>query len=466
MKPRRVSLETPARLLHVMFLAQLVVPILLMADLTTAWLIDGSLWWYGFGTTGQTVFGFCTVWVISILSVYLLGRYSNLVSLVRLKGPLIAVYSVIFSVAVIELLLQMLPEDKVKPALWPPAQQALLEPDPKLMPGVYGGSMFTGNRAGVRGPELDNRDGVYKILTVGGSTTESLYLDDSEEWPHLIMERLNTAQEGVKVWVGNAGQSGRNAVDHLELMVRLPIVLDADLLIFLVGLNDLQSSLAFAGETTQEILEINAAEFGRQVLRGGGYPRPDFPVFKRLKLFDRMKASSAGLVNVLTPTWISERVGVGPGRYIEQRRQMRADAPTVPLPDLKLGLEEYNLRILRIVQKCQASNIRCLFLTQPSMWRPDLNINEKRLLWFGWIGREFEPIGYLSERDAEVAMNVYNNELLTICEEERLECFDLAPEVPKGTTSFYDDVHFNEEGAMTVSRLVSDYLLSRPPFAN
>ena len=133
MKPRRVSLETPARLLHVMFLAQLVVPILLMADLTTAWLIDGSLWWYGFGTTGQTVFGFCTVWVISILSVYLLGRYSNLVSLVRLKGPLIAVYSVIFSVAVIELLLQMLPEDKVKPALWPPAQQALLEPNPILL---------------------------------------------------------------------------------------------------------------------------------------------------------------------------------------------------------------------------------------------------------------------------------------------------------------------------------------------
>jgi hypothetical protein len=46
-----------------------------------------------------------------------------------------------------------------------------------------------------------------------------------------------------------------------------------------------------------------------------------------------------------------------------------------------------------------------------------------------------------------------------------LECYDLASVVPKSTASFYDDVHFNEEGARVVAAHLVDYLLSEPPFA-
>lgn len=468
MSDRRISPETANRLFHVAFLAQLVVPLLFVADLTTAWWVNGSLWWYGFGATGQAVFVFCIFWIVTVLALYFLGRYANWFSLAWLKGPLVAVYSVVFALVVLELFLQVLPQGEIKPALWPPVRQALLEPDPKLMPGVHGDSTFTGNSVGIRGPELpelNDRDQVYKIVTVGGSTTESLYLDDSEEWPHLIMKSLNAAQETNPVWVGNAGQSGRNAVDHLELMRTLPILDEADLLIFLLGLNDLQPTLAFEGETTQAVLEDNAAKFGRQVLKGGGYPRPVFPVFKRLDLFERTKTSSAAAMASLGSSLVLGRVGVGPGSYIDLRRQMRASAPTVSLPDLQLGMEEYRLRIEDIVQECESKGIRCLYLTQPSMWRSDLDEDEKKLLWFGWVGREFDPIGYVTARDAGAAMDSYNQELLNICERGGLECLDLAAAVPKDVSSFYDDVHFNEEGARTVSSFLTEYLLSTPPFS-
>ena len=82
-----------------------------------------------------------------------------------------AVYSVVFALVVLELFLQVLPQGEIKPALWPPVRQALLEPDPKLMPGVHGDSTFTGNSVGIREPELpelNDRDQVYKIVTVGG----------------------------------------------------------------------------------------------------------------------------------------------------------------------------------------------------------------------------------------------------------------------------------------------------------
>ena len=108
------------------------------------------------------------------------------------------------------------------------------------MPGISGQAIFTGNDVGLRGPAFPTTGGVFKVITVGGSTTESLFLDDSEEWPHLIMENINAKTQDIPVWVGNGGQSGRNTLDHLALVQVLPVINKADLLIFMVGLNDMQ----------------------------------------------------------------------------------------------------------------------------------------------------------------------------------------------------------------------------------
>ena len=47
----------------------------------------------------------------------------------------------------------------------------------------------------------------YRILTLGGSSTECLVLDQTEAWPQLLQDRLNETNK-YQVWVGNAGQSG------------------------------------------------------------------------------------------------------------------------------------------------------------------------------------------------------------------------------------------------------------------
>src|SRR5438067_380709 len=59
------------------------------------------------------------------------------------------------------------------------------------MPGIHDGTRYTINSRGVRGPELPSRDAAYRILCVGCQTTECLFLDDDETWPHLLMEHLN-----------------------------------------------------------------------------------------------------------------------------------------------------------------------------------------------------------------------------------------------------------------------------------
>ena len=144
---------------------------------------------------------------------------------------------------------------------------------------------------------------------------------------------------------------------------------------------------------------------------------------------------------------------------------MRADGTIIPLPDLKLGLEEYRKRIVSLAQECRANGNRCLFLTQPSIWRDNLDKEYQKFLWFGWVGREFDPKGFLSVSDVAFGMALYNQKLLDICEHENLECVDLAMAVPKDLTSFYDDVHFNEGGAVSVADHITDYLLSTRPFS-
>ena len=110
-----------------------------------------------------------------------------------------------------------------------------------------------------------------------------------------------------------------------------------------------------------------------------------------------------------------------------------------------------------------------ILLTQPVLWKPDLSEDLKRLLWNGGVGdyvsedvNEYYAVEPLAE-----AMDMYNTTLLRICEERQIECVDLASALPKDTTVFYDDFHFNESGAEKVAELVVQYLLqNKPVFKN
>jgi hypothetical protein len=68
---------------------------------------------------------------------------------------------------------------------WLPNLHRIFRPDPNIMPGVQGESNFIVNSQGVRGDEFSPDDD-YRILAIGGSTTECLYLDQTEAWPYLV----------------------------------------------------------------------------------------------------------------------------------------------------------------------------------------------------------------------------------------------------------------------------------------
>jgi hypothetical protein len=106
---------------------------------------------------------------------------------------------------------------------------------------------------------------------------------------------------------------------------------------------------------------------------------------------------------------------------------------------------------------------RLILMTQPTMWYSGLSQEEKDLLW---SGRGPNGQYYYSLEALIQGMSIYNERLLEICRQRQVECIDLASALPKDTTVFYDDVHFNESGAVQVASIVADYILRHAPFTS
>ncbi|HEX9940404.1 MAG TPA: GDSL-type esterase/lipase family protein [Thermoanaerobaculia bacterium] len=374
------------------------------------------------------------------------------------RGAL-ALVSALLALAAGEAILRLLSRDAFY--VWPPHLHQELHPTPDIMPGVSGTSRFEINSLGLRGDELsDARD--VRILALGGSTTECLYLDQTEAWPHLLQERL-----GPRVWVGNAGRSGRNTRHHRlqaeKLLDQLPSL---DAVIVLVGVNDLSIRLSrdtawapvdFASPEEVDPLIQEAFEIRPPQFAAGAF-------YKRTALHQALKK-------------LGRRLRTGgatqdpSGRKYQVWRQHRREAPAMRdrLPDLAPALAEYAENLRAIARSAAQHGVRIVFVTQPVLWRDDLPQDLQRLLWMGGVGRFQEEGGheYYSVSALAAGMDAYNRTLLATCREiPGAVCVDLASLLPRDTTVFYDDVHFNEAGSRRVAGILAQRLRTLYPTLN
>jgi hypothetical protein len=149
-----------------------------------------------------------------------------------------------------------------------------------------------------------------------------------------------------------------------------------------------------------------------------------------------------------------------------RKHRQQASEVRDTLPDLASAIGEYSRNVNTIIDLGEEMSIRFIFMTQPTMWRPNLPRELSDLLWFGGIGHYQHEMGkpYYSVEALAKGIDLYNETLLRICRERGIECIDLASVLPRDTSVFYDDVHFNENGARAIVQILSTYLLERPPF--
>jgi lysophospholipase L1-like esterase len=346
----------------------------------------------------------------------------------RLSSRLrLGIASSLVCLALAELVLQVAvepPESYRKFHRKPPGHHYVFHPDPSVFPGVSGEAHYRTNEDGLRAPPRPARAEVERIVCIGGSTTICTYLDDSEVWSRVLMERLNAGLAEPRYWVGNAGKNGYSTTHHLRLLEDSAFLQEMDIAIFLVGVNDLSLALA-----------------GRKVKLRDGLP----PLWRRTALLDLL-ARSIALIRARERNEVEDDRGLS---YVA-RREARQKAPRVTvLPDLESALRRHEERIRSMVERTRAAGVRPIFLTQPVLWSDSPSERTKRLVWLGYVKDQ----GYLTVPLLRKGMDQFNERLLEICAELGVEVVDLSS-MNAVEAYFYDDCHFTEAGAREVARLI------------
>lgn len=375
----------------------------------------------------------------------------------------------------VEVVLRVVVPPRTTHCVWPPNMSRVFKPRAELYPDLLRETRFTINSRGLRGPELGRDEDELRVLAIGGSTTEGLYHDDAGVWPARVGALLQEAPGSKRVWVGNAGRSGMNSRDHVmhagRLLEELPRV---DAVVLFVGVNDMIAALGkpeaytpFPDETDREGQAKAARRAFFQVPGrledSGDYERSFFAKSQIFQLVKRVRRQRVRDLNSVYK--MQDDNGDNMLRWRENRRQASRILPE--LPDLAPHLATFRANLNRIADVAKARGTPLVMMTQPTLWRADMSPEEEKLLWMGGLGDfQVEPgHEYYSTAALADGMRRFNEVTLDVCRERGIACIDLAGEIPKDATIFYDDCHFGRKGAERVAQAAAAHLAKQPAFS-
>lgn len=315
----------------------------------------------------------------------------------------------------------------------PPGTRYHFEPDFVVLPGVQGAATSSINTWGLRGSEPPPRTSAYRVICLGGSTTEGCYLDDSETWPTQFQQRWKRTDGAV--WVASAAVSDYDSGHHLRWLESSPLVAQVDCVVVLVGANDLVRPL-----------------FGFD----SGWPAP--PGLLQL-----------GTMDLCKQIW-NVRLGHGllvdpEGRLLMQNRRDRAIEPPPGgwQPDKLLA--DYRVRLSKLCEAARRRHVRLVFVTEAVLWDDFLDEKASKILWLARTQPEPRSWEVLQPGRLREAIDRYNLALLEVCRREQVEVVDAALSLSGVEAYFYDDYHPNEQGCAMLGKVLAEYFTSHPTAA-
>ena len=302
------------------------------------------------------------------------------------------------------------------------------------LPGIQGRQELTTDRMGFRTTqdiEYESEAG-FRVFAIGASTTADISLDDRGTWTHLLQNRLAEHVDS-DVEVINTGVSGLRAEHHLATLEHI-LPWHPDLVIFLLGLNDWNHQIA--------------NQFSGTGLRRGLRQFRDKYSFQTT-LLGRTVTVIASLLS--SSKYASGQVIEERGDYYTHQRNSldRADKRTYRPSAVS---QDYSDTLLAISELCKQYEIDCIFVTQPTGYKDGATEVFKEGFWMTPPNKEytldFESMKYIA--------SLYNSHLLQFGEEREHFVCDAAAILPASYDVFYDDCHFNTNGAVMMSNVVAD----------
>jgi lysophospholipase L1-like esterase len=295
------------------------------------------------------------------------------------------------------------------------------------------------NSLGFRGPEPPaDFSGDLTIVTVGGSTTECFDLAEDKTWPYGLGVKLQ--HDFKNLWLNNAGLSGNSTFGHYILVQDYLVKLKPKVVIFLVGIND----LGIRGERDfdQRIHGLNFRSLERFLASAAVHSEL---ATAALNLYRYYFPKSVMMNNQNKPQEVDfkklPRFDVSP----EARAAMIKDHQDH-------YLQPYKARLEKLITICREHNILPVLLTQPVLYGEVVDEASGVDLSHRFVAKDMDGAA------AWQVLELYNGVTREVGRERGVLVIDLAREMPKNSTYFYDLMHYTNAGAARMADIIYTHL--------
>lgn len=295
--------------------------------------------------------------------------------------------------------------------------------------------VHTKNSLGFRGeePRKSFRSDMT-VIAVGGSTTECAYLDDTRTWPYLLEKKLSKRFK--RLWLNNAGLDGHSTSGHIVLMSDYLSHIKPKMILFLVGVNEIETKDFRPGEEfiqdslLTEKYDLSGIEkFFKSTAK---YSEISSVLFN---FYRYGKAVQRGLVHDYgygyDPEYMTEKLEEREkdiARFYKEgseHEEVDDDYSIQNFLKHEKYLNKYEHQLEKLCQISKANGIEPVLITQTSA-----------------------PYRRME------GLKLYNEVTRKVAKREKVFLIDLAVEMPDNAQYYYDDIHYNEEGAEKVSEII------------
>lgn len=270
-----------------------------------------------------------------------------------------------------------------------------------------------------------------RIFAIGGSTTADIPLDDQSTWTHRLQVLLSSTETGLRVI--NTGVAGLRAANHVATMKDVSS-LKPSLVLVLLGANDWNKHI-------KDQFEPRRGKWHPPVLRytimGAAFDSLILSPLRK-KVTGRSWADMTLVVD--SPTALTQDGA---------RQGFQRSTKKVFLP--KEVSASYAADLQRLGALCADSKVRCLFITQPHVYRSGLAPDLEDLLWMTPPYADYT----LDMASMVHIAALYNAFLKDFAAKGGHGLCDVASQMPSERRFFYDDIHFTDDGAQRLAELIS-----------
>lgn len=349
--------------------------------------------------------------------------------------------------------------------IYPPNHTYYFVPDSSILIGIHGEKQFKTNAQGFRGDE-DFTDTTYNVLCVGGSTTECNYLDNKETWYSLLSQSPDIqdlfAAGKKKIVIASVGLSGQTSLENYFMLNEL-LSKHANIhrVILMCGINDFVKVLAKPSINLSVIALKDSLAKEHSISRYWYIPG---------RINDTTWTGHSALFHTLRSLFFTPNAKNMVDRKGDIVKRWRANYISRSklldtLPNVTQTVQVFHQNIAHMAALCASHKVKLVCINQATLWHDSLPEHLSALLWMGGIGKYQEQKGgvYYSPKALQNGMEQFNSILQSTAEANHIQYIDIAHKLPKDTSVFYDDCHFNESGARKVADEILHQLKSVNP---